>query len=199
MDPASIVTVVPFFNRRRTVLTALASVAAQTMPTDRLIVVDDGSTDGGGEVVLNWLNQHLDRVESRLIVQENAGAAAARNRGLALAGANEFIAFLDSDDVWPVDFLQRTSTMLSDHPSAVAASCDRRYVFADGAPAQWQDSAEINDCAALWMLDHGANIASCTLFRTGAVKQNGGFDARLRTGEDIALFMPLIALIQNLT
>ncbi len=191
MNHTNLVTVIPFYNRRRTVLAALASVAAQTKPTDRLIVVDDGSTDGGSEVVRAWISSHGDPAGWQLIVQGNAGVSAARNRALAHAGDDDFIAFLDSDDVWPTDFLERMSSRLSDDPTAVAVSCDRRFVFADGSPERLHDSSGIEHCAALWMLEHGANLASCTLFRSGPIKQQGGFDERLRTGEDSALFMPL--------
>lgn len=191
MQRPRIVTVVPFFNRRRTVLAALASVTAQTRPTDRLIVVDDGSTDDGASSALEWLRKLPGRLDWQLIVQENGGVSSARNRGLALTTGDELIAFLDSDDVWPVDFLARTSSRLCENPRAVAVSCDRRFEFADGRPPRWRDSAGIGACPALWMLAHGANIASCTLFRSAALRRHSGFDARLRTGEDGALFMPV--------
>src|SRR6185295_2750617 len=90
--------VVPTYNRARLVVRAVESVLAQTRPPDELIVVDDGSTDDTPAALARF----GDRV--RLVSQRNAGAAAARNNGLALA-SRPWAAFLDSDDVWVPDHL----------------------------------------------------------------------------------------------
>lgn len=85
--------VVPTYNRAHSVGAALDSILTQIPPPDEVIVVDDGSTDNTSEVLAAY--------GDRLIVlrQENAGAAAARNAGIRRA-AGEWVAFLDSDDVW---------------------------------------------------------------------------------------------------
>jgi glycosyltransferase involved in cell wall biosynthesis len=191
MNSQCVVTIVPFYNRRHAVLAALASIAAQTVPTSRLIAVDDGSTDGGADVVRDWINRFRERVDCRLVVQANAGVSAARNRGLALAGTCDYVAFLDSDDVWPRDFLERTTEALAADRRAVAVTCDRRFEFACGKPSQWHDSSQLPHKPSLWMLEHGANIASATLFRRQAVQRRGGFNPQLASGEDSALFLPL--------
>jgi glycosyltransferase involved in cell wall biosynthesis len=85
---------IPTYNRRVQVLRALDSVFAQTVPVDEIIVVDDGSTDGTAEAIHG---RHGSRVS--VIRQENAGVSAARNRGIREAHG-EWIAFLDSDDMW---------------------------------------------------------------------------------------------------
>lgn len=93
----SISVIMPTFNRANLIGRALESVIGQTYPHIEIVVVDDGSTDTTRNVVIE-----LERGRSRVIVyrwQENAGCAAARNTGLDLA-TGEFIAFLDSDDVW---------------------------------------------------------------------------------------------------
>jgi glycosyltransferase involved in cell wall biosynthesis len=85
---------IPTHNRREVVLRAIDSVLSQTVPVDEVIVIDDGSTDGTAEMIGS-------RYGSRVVViqQENAGVSAARNRGIREA-RGEWIAFLDSDDVW---------------------------------------------------------------------------------------------------
>src|SRR5207237_4177688 len=87
--------VIPVFNRVRSIGAAIDSALAQDMKELEVLVVDDGSTDATREVV----GGHPDpRV--RLIARERrGGAAAARNAGIA-AAAGDYIAFLDSDDVW---------------------------------------------------------------------------------------------------
>jgi glycosyltransferase involved in cell wall biosynthesis len=154
-------------------------------------VVDDGSTDGGAEAVARWFAAQRGRIDCKLIVQANAGVSAARNRGVALAADCRYLAFVDSDDVWPRDFLRRCLAALDAQPQAVAVTCDRRIVAADGSTDQRQSSAGVVHQPALWMLEHGANIASASVFRASAIQRHGGFNPALRTGEDSALFMPL--------
>jgi glycosyltransferase involved in cell wall biosynthesis len=192
MSSASIVTIVPFFNRRHTILNALDGVKAQTIQPKQLIVVDDGSTDGGSVSVAQWISQHRGMLDCRLHQQgkSEAGAAAARNSGLSLADPSDFVAFLDSDDIWPPDFLERTLTRLVAEPHAVAATCDRMFKYADGLPDTLHRSSQLSVNATLWILQHGAGLASATLFRRSAVEKLGGFPL-IPAGEDAALFLPL--------
>ncbi len=93
--------VIPTYNRADSVEHTLQSCFAQTMDDLEIVVVDDGSSDNTLEV-LNNIN------DPRLVVvaQENAGPAAARNHGMRVA-KGQYIAFLDSDDIWYPEFLQQ--------------------------------------------------------------------------------------------
>ena len=84
----------PTYNREALLPRSIQSVIAQTLPSWELIVIDDGSSDSTAEVV-----RQLQASDPRIhyIYQENQGAAAARNRGIALSRA-KYLAFLDSDD-----------------------------------------------------------------------------------------------------
>lgn len=92
--------VIPTYNRARYVTEAIDSVLAQTVPPDEIIVVDDGSTDNTQDV----LKRFGDRI--KYIRQDNAGPGIARNTGIK-SSKNEYIAFLDSDDLWEPNRLER--------------------------------------------------------------------------------------------
>jgi glycosyltransferase involved in cell wall biosynthesis len=92
--------IVPVFNGERYLAEAVESILKQTYRSVKIIVVDDGSTDGTPTV----MNQFEQKV--RYLRQPNAGPAAARNLGLTIA-EGEFVAFLDADDLWHPEKLQR--------------------------------------------------------------------------------------------
>lgn len=98
--------VIPTYNRAHVICDAVDSVLAQSYPHIETIVVDDGSKDD----TLARLAQYGDRI--RVVSQANAGPAAARNRGIAMA-QGELIAFLDSDDLWLPEKTERQVALLA--------------------------------------------------------------------------------------
>ncbi len=106
--------VIPLYNKAPYVERALKSVFAQTFTDFEVIVVDDGSTDGGGEIVKQFNDPRL-----RLITQTNQGVAAARNRGIREAKA-DYIAFLDADDEWLPNHLETHRALIDKHGRQVS-------------------------------------------------------------------------------
>jgi glycosyltransferase involved in cell wall biosynthesis len=104
--------VMPLYNKGHEVGRAIQSVLAQTFADYELLVVDDGSTDSGPDIVTA-----CDDPRIRMIRQENAGVSAARNRGIAEARA-ELIAFLDADDEWYPEFLSKIISLTENYPEA---------------------------------------------------------------------------------
>jgi len=100
MSKPQISCIVPVYNGERYVKEALDSILAQTYRPIEIIVVDDGSVDGTAGVVASYGDQ------VKYVRQPNAGPAAARNRGVSKA-QGEFIAFLDADDLWHPEKLER--------------------------------------------------------------------------------------------
>jgi glycosyltransferase involved in cell wall biosynthesis len=102
--------VVPAYNAERTLASALASIATQTVREVEVIVVDDGSTDQTVRVARGSGIPDL-----RVISQPNAGHAAARNTGI-IAARGRYLAFLDADDLWLPRKLERQLETIRVHP-----------------------------------------------------------------------------------
>ena len=96
---ALISVVIPTYNRASLIARAIDSALGQTYPTVEVVVVDDGSTDHTAELIADRYGHDL-RV--RYLAQPNSGVSAARNRGLA-AARGDYVALLDSDDVWRLE------------------------------------------------------------------------------------------------
>lgn len=102
--------IIPTYNRRRLLMKAIDTVLAQTFADFELIIVDDGSTDD-----TKWMIDAYGDLRLQYIFQENQGPAAARNSGLKHA-QGEWIAFLDSDDWWLPEKLQRAVDYIKEYP-----------------------------------------------------------------------------------
>ena len=109
--------VVPAFNAAETIVPALRSVLAQTRPADEVIVVDDGSQDGTAELV----ERELPGV--KVLRQANAGPSAARNTAAEVA-KGDWLAFLDSDDLWLEQKLAAQMAALGEEPEIGMCSSD---------------------------------------------------------------------------
>jgi glycosyltransferase involved in cell wall biosynthesis len=192
--------IIPVFNRKSAILKALDSVASQTRLPKQLIVVDDGSTDGSAEAVARWIDQRADRLSEqsegqiRLFRRPKQTAAAARQFGLSASEPTKYVAFLDSDDLWPIDFLQRGVAIMDAEKDVAAASADRRYLDASGKLCREDDCRGLAKHPIEWIFRHGGGIASCSLFRRDAIDAAGGWDARLPSGEDAVLFSTVATL-----
>jgi GT2 family glycosyltransferase len=114
--PPSVSVIIPLYNKAAHVRRSLDSVASQTFKDFEVIVVNDGSTDGGERVVAGYEDARF-----RLVSQPNAGPGAARNCGIAEA-AGEVLAFLDADDEWMPEYLSRGVRLLEESGAATATS-----------------------------------------------------------------------------
>lgn len=105
--------VIPLFNKAPYLQRALESIYAQTFPPAEIIVVNDGSTDGGEQIAKAQADPRV-----RVIDQPNRGVSAARNTGIT-ATTQPFIAFLDADDRWLPGYLAHMKQVIESHPGAV--------------------------------------------------------------------------------
>jgi glycosyltransferase involved in cell wall biosynthesis len=149
--------VIPTWNRARLVCEAIESALAQRSGEVEVIVVDDASTDGTSDLLERKFGSEVRLIRSG----ERRGPGAARNAGAALAGG-EFVAFLDSDDVWLPGKLDAELRVFAEFPGANAVVSDSQNYFeaqADGASRFAQNGLRgategrvclADDCAWLW-------------------------------------------------
>jgi glycosyltransferase involved in cell wall biosynthesis len=108
--------VIPLYESAPFIRETLDSVAAQTLAPHEVIVVDDGSTDGGGDVA------RAHRLRPKVIRQENRGPARARNTAIR-ASTGDLVAFLDADDLWLPEKLARQARALEEHADVGMVFC----------------------------------------------------------------------------
>lgn len=112
--------VIPTYNSEETIERCLQSVLEQTYPVYELLVVDDASSDNTVKVASEYLEK--SSISYRIIEKEtNSGPGDSRNIGISLV-TGDYVAFLDSDDWYALDFLENTMAVLTEHDSDVVLS-----------------------------------------------------------------------------
>lgn len=191
---SSVGVVIPVWNRAHLVVRCLERIQSQTCRPRSVIIVDDGSTDSTAECVETWIRDNGGEIGAVLLRQANQGASSARNAGLAAMGDLQFVAFLDSDDLWPPDFLERTAAALAREPGAVAAMTDRVHHDLRAESRTFDDMSLFARDPIKWMFDRDAGVGSSTVFRTSAVRAAGGYPEQIATGHDTVLFCRIARL-----
>ena len=162
--------VLPFYNERDFLAGTLASLAGQSEPL-RLILVDNGSTDGSGERAAR-ICARLG-LQFTLIAEPRAGKVHALAAGLA-AVTTAYVATCDADTWYPADYLHEAGMLLA-KPGRAAAGC---YYAPPSAsrPRRWAAAAHVLAAAALLPRQCHAGGAG-QVFRTDALRAAGGFSA----------------------
>lgn len=106
---AKVSVIIPLYNKGKYIARTLRSVLQQQWTDFEVLVIDDGSTDNGASIVKSFNNKRV-----RLIRQTNKGPGSARNRGVR-ESHSPYLTFLDADDEWSADFLQRALYVLGAH------------------------------------------------------------------------------------
>ena len=131
MNSPIISIIIPVYNAQEFLAETIASIQAQTFENFEVICVNDGSTDGS--VTILEQTAHQDP-RFRIVHQENAGAGAARNYGFAHA-KGEYCIFLDSDDLFSEQLLEKLYHAITEHQADVAA-CNFSRIHPDGRETQ---------------------------------------------------------------
>ncbi len=193
--------VIPTFNRARQVQAALKSVLAQTYPEFEAIVVDDGSTDGTGEALQQLISpQGGNGKQVRYFFQPNQGQSAARNKGIDEA-RGEWVAFLDSDDIWLPEKLEWQVRAVEEFKGkSCACITDARLVDNLGMDTtafrksgkHYEETMGMDpEAVGNLVMYRDPFWVSTLLVRTDLVKQIGLFDPHIEYAEDHDLLFRL--------
>ena len=186
---ADVSVIVPAYNSALTIGACLRSIAAQTVPPKEVIVVDDGSTDGSFEAALALAGE-MKGIALKVFRQDNAGAGAARNRAL-LEATGTYVAFLDADDQWLPEKLEKCLPFVADYDLVC-----HNFIQQEGEKNPLGNSARhLKDgddpFPALFL--RGFVATSTVITRRDLVLNEGGFDPSLRAGQDYDLWIALAA------
>jgi len=154
------------YNGEATLREALDSVRRQTFTDFELVVLDDGSSDGSAEIALEY--------GARLIRQANAGLGAGRKR-LVEEASGEWIAFLDHDDVWVDDKLEKQVALLGPDVALVHSDC--WYEYDDGRVVARDLASPSSERPFDHILPSNIVIASSALFSRSKMLAAGNFIA----------------------
>lgn len=189
--------IIPTYNRANTVAHSINSALAQTYKNIEIIVVDDGSVDNTSEVLKNYHN-------ITIVHKENGGQASARNAGLKRANG-EFIASLDSDDIWYPDFLERcVQKLVSDNLDFVFANWDQENAKGNMSDFLSSDifiqpyfhrknnswvNLDSNELRAVYA-EACPSPSSSAVIRHSIIKQ--GWNNNIRVGDDWYLYLSVL-------
>ena len=177
--------IIPAYNAEPYIRAAIESCLSQTYPPCEIIVVDDASTDGTAAVAESF------PAPVRVIrLPENTGVAAARNRGVR-ASTGDWIAFLDADDWFLPEKLERQRRCLLENERAVLIYAGWRVIAVDGAESvgRFKPPADL-----LPMLRYRCNLPLLTiLVRRSVFDSVGGFNPAFRRCQDWDLWLRIAA------
>ncbi len=174
--------IIPCYNGAKTIENTIAGVRSQTYRNYELIVVDDGSSDASPAILKTM-------PDVRLLIQSNQGVSLARNRGAA-AAQGDLLAFLDADDRWHPQKLDLQVKAWDDRPTAGIIGCAHTRDHTDLSQFYPPDQPlPVKELSWYDLLVFCRFIPSAVLIPQAVFRASGGFDPRLRCGEDRDLWL----------
>ncbi len=146
--------VIPVYNKANTIEMSLNSILSQTEKDFEIVIVNDGSTDGIGNVLSKY-----DGIT--VINQENGGVSVARNTGIKSAKGN-FVCFLDADDIWKEDHLSTLSSMIDEFRGESYFITSHTVVNPDGTVSH--SSKYLNDFEGVFRSDDLLGLLNTTSY-----------------------------------
>jgi glycosyltransferase involved in cell wall biosynthesis len=180
--------VVPLYNKAEYIERAISSLLKQTYPDFEVVVVDDGSTDGGADIVTEIAEPRV-----RMVRQENKGEGAARNRGIR-ESRGSLIAMLDADDEWDPEFLESVVALAQRFPDAGIYATGYRSVYRGGLITETSLASDGSDmCIRVYDYFKKACVAGFVWSSAQAIPRFvydkvGGFDEATPIGIDLDMW-----------
>lgn len=178
--------IIPTYNRKATLKRAICSVICQTYTNWELIIVDDGSTDGTEELVHDFISEKIYYIKSEV----NQGVCKTRNIGIKHA-KGDYIAFLDSDDEWTIDKLEKQLNEMHRKGTKVAY-CRFSRLYQDGKSVIKPPKSRTEDLEGdlFYPLLLGNFIGTPTMIiAKDVLEEIGGFEESIKNLEDYELIL----------
>jgi glycosyltransferase involved in cell wall biosynthesis len=182
MTTVSVVT--PTYNRALFLPDAVSSVLAQTYADLELLIVDDGSEDD----TANVLEPYLEDGRVRYFYQQNQGQSHARNLALEQA-KGDFIAFLDSDDIWAPDKLEKQLAVLQANPDVDIVHGDEAVINEQGVVISADNMKRHSGQITRYLLADNSVSITTALVRRRCFDEMGGFDTSVGVADDYELWL----------
>lgn len=184
--------VTPCYNCEGYLTDTLNSVLRQTVLPDEIVLVDDGSTDGTVALIERLKAEHPD-IRMQLISQKNCGPGAARNAGI-LAAKGDWIAFLDSDDIWRERKIEKVLEAVAENQEAVLIANDICEVYEDGTREDVTLHTHYDPKEPGFVqLYHGCFLSTSSVcVKKEILEKVGGFDTTLRSAQDYDLWLRVV-------
>lgn len=192
MSTGDITVIMSAYQAEMTIGRALESVARQTLRPRQIVIVDDGSKDRT-LYTAEQLRDQFEDIDFQLYAQENQGAGSARNRAIE-AATSTYVAFLDADDEWLPQKLERSLHYLQGDDLVLVA---HDYVRVETNKPELR----INCCRHfenagdpyIALYRRGYLATSTVVARRDKVVAAGGFDTGLKTAQDFELWLNVLA------
>ena len=180
--------IIPTYNRKNLLKRALHSVSSQTFVPKEIIVVDDGSSDG----TKDWVLERFPYV--RYIYQDNSGVSSARNAGIKEAKGS-WIALLDSDDEWMPDKLEKQERVINDSKEAWLCHTNEVWVRNNVRVNQMKKHQKYGGYVFENCLDICRISPSSVLIKKEVFEMVGLFDESLKVCEDYDLWLRITSVL----
>ena len=186
--------IIPAYNASRTIVRALESVLGQEYEPLEVLIVDDASTDGTGEIVRRFTDRRVRLIK----LDTNRGAAGARNVGIH-AAQGEYIAFLDADDIWLPSKLSCQTRVMEQDEQITLVTSDSLWLSHSGELLRRdheRDAPASGPEAWKMLLAYTFITTPTVLARRRDLVDLGGFSGDLPVGEDQDLWIRLLRKVR---
>ncbi|MBQ3408636.1 MAG: glycosyltransferase family 2 protein [Clostridia bacterium] len=183
MNTKKVSVIIPMHNSSKHIKECVTSVLNQTYKNIELIVVDDKSTDNSIEMVQQFKDSRLKLIQ----LQQNIGAALARNKGIDHS-TGDYICFIDSDDYWVLDKLEKQVNFIEKYDYIFIYS-DYAYLKADGTSHIAHVPKSINYKQAL---KNTAIFTSTVMFNMKYLTKNDIYMPNIKRGQDTATWWKVL-------